>query len=129
MINYSSLLRLILTLITICVIETSSGAQARSHLTPQEIELVKEAQMLDKRIDVFVHASERRLIALNGSSAANAKQLKKDSEKWGELPVGSRADLVGDLARILDEAITNIDAVSSRDARNPLLPKALRRLC
>jgi hypothetical protein len=128
MINYSSLLRLILPLITICVIANSAGAQAREHLTPQEIELVKEAQMLDKRIDVFVHAIERRLIALNGTSAANAKQLKKDSERWGELPTGSRADLVNDLAQILDEAITNIDDVSSRDERSPLIPKALRRL-
>jgi len=128
MITYRPFVRLVLPFVTLCFIATTTAAQAREHLTPQEIELVKEAQMLDKRIDVFVHAIERRLIALNGSSAANAKQLKKDSEKWGELPAGSRADLVGDLARILDEAITNIDDVSSRDERNPLIPKALRRL-
>jgi len=36
--------------------------------------------------------------------------------------------LIGDIARILDEAITNIDDVSSRDERNPLIPKAMRRL-
>jgi len=65
---------------------------------------------------------------LNGNTTTNAKQLKKDSETWGELPKGSRADLVGDIARILDEAITNIDDVSARDERNPLIPKALRRL-
>ena len=128
MINYKSILHLILPLITLCVAAHTAAAQAREHLTPQEIDLVKDAQMLDKRIDVFVHAIERRLIALNGSSAANAKQLKKDSERWGELPAGSRADLIGDIARILDEAITNIDDVSSRDERNPLIPKAMRRL-
>jgi hypothetical protein len=44
------------------------------------------------------------------------------------LPTGSRAELVGDIARILDEAITNIDDVSARDERNPLISKALRRL-
>ena len=102
----------------------------RDHLTPQEVDLVKEAQILHKRIDVFIRAAERRLMVINGSgnAAANTKQLKKESERWGELPTGSRAELVSDIARILDEAITNIDDVSSRDEHNPLIPKALRKL-
>jgi hypothetical protein len=54
--------------------------------------------------------------------------LKKDSEAWGELPTGSRTELISDIAGIFDEAITNIDDVSSRDERNPLIPKALRKL-
>src|ERR1044072_3228132 len=81
----------------------------RDHLTPQEVDLVKEAQILDKRIEVFVKAADRRLMVLTGTQSANAKQLKKDSELWGELPTGSHADLLGDIAGILDEAITNID--------------------
>ena len=100
----------------------------RDHLTPQEVDLVKEAQILDKRIDVFIKAAERRLMVINNSAAANAKLLKKDSERWGELPTGSRAELVGDIARIFDEAITNIDDVSARDERNPLIGKSLRKL-
>lgn len=103
-------------------------AQKRDHLTPQEVDLVKEAQILDKRIDVFIKAAERRLMVINNSAGANAKQLKKDSERWGELPTGSRAELVSDIARILDEAITNIDDVSARDERNPLISKSLRKL-
>ena len=103
-------------------------AAQRDHLTPQEVDLVKEAQILDKRIDVFIKAAERRLMVINNSAAANAKLLKKDSERWGELPTGSRAELVGDIARIFDEAITNIDDVSARDERNPLVPKSLRKL-
>ena len=54
--------------------------------------------------------------------------MKKDSERWGELPTGSRAELVSDIAKILDEAITNIDDVSARDERNPLIAKSLRKL-
>jgi len=100
----------------------------RDHLTTQEVDLVKEAQILDKRIEVFIKAADRRLMVLNGTQSTNAKQLKKDSELWGELPTGSHADLLGDIAGILDEAITNIDDVSARDERNPLIPKALRRL-
>ncbi len=103
-------------------------AQSRDHLTLQEVDLIKDAQILDKRIEVFVKAADRRLLVLKGVDATSAKQLKKDSERWGELPIGSRAELVGDIAHILDEAITNIDDVSSRDEKNPLIPKALRRL-
>lgn len=103
-------------------------AQSRDHLTPQEVELVQESQALDRRTDIFIKAIERRMLALNGSQAGDAKQLQKDSEKWGELPKGSRAELIGDIARILDEAITNIDDVSYHDEKNPLLAKSLRKL-
>jgi hypothetical protein len=122
--------RTLLTLFISLFVAVSSQAQSRDHLTQQEVDLVKEAQVLDKRIDVFIKAAERRLMVINNSAtaAANAKQLKKDSERWGELPTGSRSELVSDIARILDEAITNIDDVSSRDERNPLIAKSLRKL-
>lgn len=110
------------------VVVAQAATPQRDHLTPQEVDLVKEAQILDKRIDVFIKAAERRLMVINNSAGANAKQLKKDSERWGELPTGSRAELVGDIARIFDEAITNIDDVSARDERNPLIAKSLRKL-
>ena len=103
-------------------------AQQRDHLTEKEVDLVKEAQALDKRIDVFIKAAERRMMVINNSAGANAKQLKKDSEQWGELPTGSRAELLSDIAKIFDEAITNIDDVSARDERNPLIGKSLRKL-
>ena len=104
-------------------------AQTRDHFTPQEVELIQEAQILDKRIDIFIRAIDRRILSLNGGATeSSAKQLKKESEKWGELPTGTRAELLGDVAKILNEAITNIDDVSSRDEKNPLIPKALRKL-
>jgi hypothetical protein len=109
---------------------TTANSQTRDHLTPQEVDLVKEAQLLDKRIEVFIKAADRRIIVLNGGTAAAAttKQAKKDAERWGDLPTGSRAELITDIAKILDEAITNIDDVSARDEHNPLIAKSLRRL-
>ena len=120
--------RILLTLSLSLFVGFSAQAQSRDHLTQQEVDLVKEAQILDKRIDVFIKATERRMMVINNSATANAKQLKKDSERWGELPTGSRAELVSDIARILDEAITNIDDVSARDEHNPLIGKSLRKL-
>lgn len=122
---------LLLTAVFILSFSTLTTAyQAREHLTEQEIELIKDAQLLDKRIDVFIKAADRRMQVLSGSGpdTTTAKQLKKDSQSWGELPKGSRAELIGDIARIFDEAITNIDDVSSRDEKNPLIPKSLRKL-
>ncbi|MBV9960188.1 MAG: hypothetical protein JO360_17310 [Acidobacteria bacterium] len=102
--------------------QTLEARPARDHLTPQEADLVREAQELDKRTEVFIKAAERRLLALSDPNAA-----QKEKEKWGELK-GTRADFLYDLSRILDEAITNIDDVSSRDESNPLIPKSIRKL-
>jgi hypothetical protein len=121
-----SILILMASLVLALYIPGMAFSQARDHMTPQEVELIKDAQVLDKRIDVFIKAADRRVLALNGAGAANAKQLKKDSESWGEIPTGTRAELLGDIARIYDEAITNIDDVSSRDEKNPRIGKSLR---
>jgi len=117
-------------IVTLCGQFGICAAQARDHLTDQEVELVKEAQVLDKRIEVFVKAADRRMLVLTstGAEAAAAAQSKKESELWGPMPKGTRAELIGDITKIFDEAITNIDDVSSRDEKNPLLPKALRHL-
>lgn len=101
---------------------------ARDYLTPKEEERVKEAQILDKRIEVFIKAAERRLLVLTDRGAATSKPVQKDLEKWGELPTGTRVELIMDIANILDAAVTNIDDVALRDENNRLLPKALRRL-
>jgi acyl-CoA reductase-like NAD-dependent aldehyde dehydrogenase len=89
---------------------------------------VREAQAIDKRTDVFIKAVERRILVLTDPGAANSKQVQKDAERWGELPKGTRAELLTDIARILDEAINNIDDVATRNAKNPLIPKAVRKL-
>ena len=120
----------LLLFLAVAVFVPAASAQQRDHLTPQEVDLVKEAQVLDKRIEVFIKAANRRIIVLNGGTEAVAKtkQEKKEAELWGELPTGSRAELLQDITRILDEAITNIDDVSARDERNPLIGKSLRKL-
>ena len=120
--------RILLTFVISLLLATTALAQ-RDYLTPQEVDLVKDAQVLDKRIDVFIKAAERRMMVINGTAPpANTKQSKKEAELWGELPTGSRAELVSDIARIVDAAIDNIDNVSEHDERNPLIPKSLRKL-
>lgn len=105
-----------------------NGLTQRDHLTSEEIDRVKEAQILDKRIEVYIKAAERRLLALTDPGAASSKSVQKEAEKWGELRKGTRLELLSDIARILEEAITNIEDVASRDPDSQLLPKALRKL-
>ena len=98
----------------------------REHLTPEEIEQVRDNQALDKRMGVFVKAVERRVLAISNPQTAE-KQSAKDTEKVGVLD-GTRAQMLSDIAGILDEAITNIEDASIHSEKSPLIPKALRKL-
>lgn len=101
-----------------------TAAQRREHLTPEEVELVRDAQQLDLRTAVFIQAAERRLLALTDPAS---KQLEKDKEKWGEV-AGTRKQLFDDVFRILDEAVLNIDDTATRDPKSALLAKSLAKL-
>ena len=103
---------------------------ARDHLTPEEVESVRDEQRLDRRTELFIKAIDRRLLLLADAGAPSAKRQKTiddDAAKSGAL-TGSPAELTGDIARILDEAVTNIDDASDRNKQKELLPKALRKL-
>jgi hypothetical protein len=125
-------LRLLLTTMTllagIFLLTGSASAQSRDHLTDQETELVRFHQELDKRIEVFIKAIDRRFAIINGTAPPAVKKSVKDEPEWGDVPKGTRAELLGDIAGILDEAITNIDDVSRRDEKNPLISRSLRKL-
>jgi hypothetical protein len=103
-------------------------AQRRDHLTEQEAELVRDNQELDKRIEVFIKAADRRFAIINGLPQTTPKKVKKDDPDWGEPPKGTHAELLSDIADILDEATTNIDDVVRKDAKSSLLHKSLQKL-
>ena len=104
------------------IFSAPAAAQKREHLTPEEIEFVRDNQELDKRTEVFVRAVERRMLVINNSAEAT-----KDKEKWGEVK-GTRAQLLYDISKILDEAVVNIDDAASHNPESPLLRKSLFKL-
>ena len=112
----------------VLLIAVSASAQTRDNLTDQETELVRFHQELDKRIEVFIKAIDRRFAIINGTAPLPSRKSMKDEPEWGDLPKGTHTDLLSDIAGILDEAITNIDDVSRRDEKNPLISRALRKL-
>lgn len=103
------------------------SAQTRDHLTNEEIELVRDVQALDGRMEIYVKAIDRRLLVLN-NAGSQAGQVEKDSKKWGELPAGSRLELLTDIKKILLEAIDKIDDVAAHDAKSELIPYAVHIL-
>jgi hypothetical protein len=106
-----------------CLAASASAQGKREHLTPEEIELVRENQALDDRTKVFIKAAERRLLAITNPDEA-ARAIAKDKEKWGE-PQGTREQLFYDIGKILDEAVVNIDDSAEHNPQSPLLRKSL----
>jgi hypothetical protein len=58
---------ILLILCLASLVFAKAATPQRDHLTPQEVDIVKEAQILDQRIEVFIKAAERRLLVLNGT--------------------------------------------------------------
>lgn len=87
-------------------------AAQRDYFTPEEVELIRNAQEIDHRIDILVHAIDRRFVALK-LEVSPPKRPKKD-ETWGEMPSGTRLELLHDIKRIMAKAIDDIDSLAER---------------
>ena len=113
----------------------------RDYFTDEEIEMVRDAQAIDSRIDVLTHAIDRRFSVLNVNTA-DPTVRRKDADKWGPLPTGSRLELLSDIRYILQKAIDDIDNLADNpkaahipfeDEKKPkdpsaLFPTAVRKL-
>jgi hypothetical protein len=126
-INLHSLAFFLMVLAATCCLARGAQAQAqkRDHLTEQEADLIREWQEIDKRIEIFVKAADRRLLLLANPAAT---QKKKEEETWGPLPSGTKLELLTDYKRILEEAEEKLDDAYNSGSRNPLIPKALSKL-
>jgi hypothetical protein len=101
------------------------NAQSRDYLTDAEIELVRDAQQIDLRVDVLIKAVERRIAVIN-----NTVVPKEDVDKWGDPPKGTRVQLLSDIAKILQKVIDDVDDVARREEgkQSKFFVKAMHRL-
>jgi len=120
-------LRIVILAISVLFVAGVS-AQTRDHLTDAETDLIRYWQEIDKRTEVFIKAADRRFAIINGTKPPAIKKVDKEEPDWGDVPTGTRAQLLGDIAGILDEAINNIDNAATHNPRNPLVTRALRKL-
>lgn len=130
-----------ISLLTIHLSLSITVSAQRDYFTPEEIELVRDAQEIDRRINVLVYAIDRRFAAIK-IETGGVKPSKKEIEKWGELPASSRSEYLFDIRRILQKAIDDIDSLAERpdsafivdkdnkaaSSYEKLFPKAMRSL-
>lgn len=95
------------------LLSPSAVSAQRDYLTNEEVELVRDSQEIDRRIDVLMHAIDRRFSVLN-INVSGPKIPSKEVEKWGEQPQGTRLQLLFDIKRILQKAIDDIDSLAER---------------
>ena len=105
-------------------IVAQAQTEKRDHLTEQEADLIRDFQEIDKRVEIFIKAAERRLLVLANPEAL---QKKKEEETWGPLPQGTKLELLQDYKHILEEAEEKLDDWNSRGGKDKLLPKALNK--
>jgi acyl-CoA reductase-like NAD-dependent aldehyde dehydrogenase len=130
------------TLILLCAAFSSNATAQRDYFTPEEIELIRDAQKIDDRMSTLTKIIDRRFDALK-IDVGGAKISAKETEKWGVLPQATRAQLLLDIKRILQKAIDDIDSLAerpdsailpdpddkkSKQSFKDLFPKAVRHL-
>jgi hypothetical protein len=103
---------------------SAQSKKTRDHLTEMEVEQVRDVQQIDLRIEVFIKAADRRILVLTNPAAT---QKKKEEEVWGPLPTGTKAELLADYKKILEEGEEKLDDFFERDPKNDQLKKALRK--
>ncbi len=117
------------------LIAVDASAQRRDYMTEPEIEFVRDAQDIDKRIDVLTQMIDRRFAAL-GFDVGGWKPTEKEQEKWGGAVTGSRSELLSDIRHLLQKAIDDVDDVAMHNEKTLtqnkteglLFPKAVRNL-
>jgi len=116
--------RLVLITFVLCAVGFTSAvsAQRRDYMSDAEIEIVRDAQYIDERIDVLAKMIDRRFTAL-GVEAGGWKQSSKDTDTWGEMPQGTRLELLSDIKKLLQKAIDDIDNLAAHPDAAPVRDK------
>jgi len=105
------------------VLATAASAQSsrRDYMTDAEIELVRDAQDIDLRVDVLIKMIDRRFLVL-GVNVGGAKVPDKETSLWGPAPTGSRIEMIDDIHKLLDKAIDDIDNVAAHPVKYDVNP-------
>ncbi len=112
-----------------------SSAQRRDYMTDEEVELVRDNQDIDKRVEVLTKMIDRRFTAL-GIEVGGWKQADKETKLWGTMRSGTRSEMLFDIRQLLQKAIDDIDDVAMHNentltqnkTEGLLFPKSVRDL-
>jgi hypothetical protein len=96
--------------VTLVLCAVTCAAQ-RDYFTPEEVEIIRDTQVVDARINVLTHIIDRRFAALKVD--VNAPIFKEIGD-WGSAPQGTRLELLIDVKRILQKAVDDVDELALR---------------
>lgn len=122
--------------------------QGKDHLNEQEVERVREAQLIDLRAKVFLHIAERRLNVILGltppsfnekdDKKKDEKDKKKDKkkkeeeeeklDKYGPEPSGTTAQLLDNYTKVISELLDKLDDVYEKKKDDPAFGKAIEKI-
>lgn len=118
--RYSALL--FLSAFCLATFSSSASGQRRDYMSEQEIEIVRDAQDIDTRVEVLTRMVDRRF-AVMGIDVKGWKDAQKVSEVWGELPTGTHLQLLSDVKKLLQKAVDDIDNLASHPDSAPIREK------
>ncbi len=110
----------------VLVFSGQAAAQRRDFLSEAEIEIIRDAQDIDLRIEALLRMADRRFHVL-GIDVKGWKDAGKASDVWGELPKGSRTDMFNDIKRIVQKAVDDIDNLAANPDAAPIREKDDKR--
>ena len=126
-----------ITIIAVLILAITStvSAQRRDYMTEMEVEIVRDSQDIDKRVEVLTKMIDRRFTAA-GVDVGGWKESAKDQKTWGDPPAGTRSALFSDIRQLLQKAIDDIDdvaehndnALTQNKTEGLLFPSAVRSL-
>jgi hypothetical protein len=133
--NKSFFLVLGFIVILLAVSALPTSAQRRDYMTDPEIELVRDSQDIDKRVEVLTKMIDRRFAAI-GVEVGGWKPSEKDQKLWGEPPAGNQSNLLSDVRQLLQKAVDDVDDVAEHNentltqnkTEGLLFPAAVRSL-
>ena len=109
----------------VALLAMTAAAEAqkrRDFMTSNEIEVIRDAQDIDERIEMLTRMIDRRFFVLK-VPVAGWKDAGKVSETWGDLPEGTRPQLFGDIYQLLQKAVDDIDNLAAHPDSAPVRDK------
>ncbi len=100
-------------------------AQRRDYMTDAEIELVRQAQDIDERVNALIKMIDRRFAAL-GVTHGGWTESGKDADRWGDPPKGTRAELLLDIKKLMQKAVDDIDNLAEHPNAAPIRDESER---
>jgi hypothetical protein len=121
-----NILAILLFPLVFALLAPEAASQRRDYLSEEEIEIIRQSQDIDVRIEVLVRMIDRRFAALEVPVQGWTPPAKAIAD-WGQAPTGTRLELLSDVKKLLQKAIDDIDNLSANPSAARIREKGDRQ--